>query len=88
MPGQLTHAVKNERAARAQALADEMQLAYLDAQIGQTLPVLFETEHDGRWQGHSDNYCEVHASGDSLHGIMKNVQITARDGKIIVGNIV
>jgi threonylcarbamoyladenosine tRNA methylthiotransferase MtaB len=89
MPGQLTHAVKNARAASAQAAAEEMQLAYLDAQVGQTLPVLFETaQPDGRWQGHSDNYCEVLAAGDSLHGIMKNVQITAREGKKLVGIIV
>ena len=88
MPGQLTHAVKNARAAAAQAAAEEMQLAYLEAQVGKTLPVLFETEQSGRWQGHSDNYCEVLASGDALHGIMKNVQITAREGKKLVGIIV
>ncbi len=88
MPGQHTHAVKNARAAAAQAAAEEMQLAYLDAQVGQTLPVLFETEQGERWQGHSDNYCEVLASGDDLHGIMKNVQITAREGKKLVGIIV
>ena len=50
--------------------------------------MLFETEQDGRWQGHSDNYCEVLASGSALHGIMKNVQITAREGKKLVGIIV
>ena len=88
MPGQLTHAVKNARAAQAQAAADQMQTAYLDAQRGQTLRVLFETERDGRWQGHSDNYCEVLASGEALHGIMENVQISAREGKKIVGIIV
>ncbi len=88
LPGQLTHAVKNARAALAQAAADEMQIAYLDAQVGKTLPVLFETEHGAFWQGHSDNYCEVLASGAALHGIMESVQISARDGKKIVGNIV
>ena len=89
MPGHLSRAVKEHRAAEAQAAAGEMRLAYLDAQIGQTLPVLFETEAGaGRWQGHSDNYCEVLAFGEKLHGIMKNVQITARDGEKIVGNIV
>ena len=88
MPGQLTHAVKNARAAQAQAIAERMQTEYLDAQVGQTLSVLFETEQDGRWQGHSDNYCEVLAAGENLHGIIKNVQISAREGKKIVGNIV
>ena len=88
MPGQLTHAVKNARAALAQAAAEEMQLAYLDAQVGKTLPVLFETQHDGVWQGHTDNYCELLAAGENLHGIMESVQISARDGKKLVGNIV
>ena len=88
MPGQLTHAAKDRRAAEAQAAAEEMQLAYLNAQLGKTLPVLFETEQSGMWQGHSDNYCEVLAEGTELHGIMKNVQITAVEGKKIVGKIV
>ena len=88
LPDQLTHAVKNARAAKAQRCADEMQLAFLDAQVGKTLPVLFETRHGDRWQGHSDHYCEVLAPGENLHGIMENVQISARDGKKLVGNIV
>ena len=88
LPGQLTNAVKSRRAAEAQAAAEEMQLAYLDAQIGQILPVLFETEQGELWQGHSDNYCEVLAEGVQLHGFHKNVQITARKGKKIVGKIV
>ena len=88
MPDQLTHAEKNARAALAQAAAQEMQSAYLDAQLGTTLPVLFETAHGGVWQGHSDNYCEVCARGEQLHGIMKNIQITGRDGLKLVGNIV
>ena len=88
MPGQLTHAEKNARAARAQEIADRMQTDYLDAQIGRKLTVLFETEHGGRWQGHSDNYCEVLTPGENLHGIIKSVQITAREGKKLVGIIV
>ena len=88
MLGQLTHAVKNARAAQAQAAAAEMQRAYLDDQVGKTLPVLFETEQDGRWQGHSDNYCEVLAPGREKHGIMENVQISRREGLKLVGIIV
>lgn len=89
LPEQLPRAVKERRAGEAQALAETLQAAYLDAQLGRTLPVLFETRQpDGRWQGHSDNYCEVLAPGEDLHGIIRNVQITARNGKKIVGNIV
>ena len=88
MPGQLTHAVKDARAREAQKIAAEMQRAYLDAQIGKVLSVLFETEQPDGWHGHSDNYCEVAAAGDALHGIMRNVKITARTGEKLIGNIV
>ena len=88
LPEQLTHAVKNARAAVAQAAALEMQTAYLDAQIGKVLPVLFETQENGVWQGHSDNYCEVRAAGENLRGIIQNVQITRRESRKLVGIIV
>ena len=65
-----------------------MQIAYLDAQVGTTLQVLFETDRGAQWQGHSDNYCEVLASGKNLHGIMENVQILERKEKKIVGIVV
>ena len=87
MPEQLTHAVKDGRAREAQKLAAEMQNAYLDAQIGKILPVLFETEFDGIWHGHADNYCEVSAAGEKLHGLIKSVKIIAKNGKKLVGNI-
>jgi len=88
MPGQLTHAVKDARAREAQVAAAQMQQSYLDAQLGAVLPVLFETEQEDGWHGHSDNYCEVCAAGENLHGIMKNVKITARNGEKLIGNIV
>ena len=85
MPGQLSRAVKEARAARAQAAAEEMQEAYLLRQIGQTLPVLFETQTPEGWQGHSDNYCLVCADGENLHGIMRNVKIIGKNGKKLRG---
>ena len=88
MPEQLTHKVKNDRAHAAQKVADETRQAYLASQIGRTLPVLFETEQAGRWQGHSPNYCTVLAEGDFLHGIVRNVEITGVEGQNLVGNLV
>ena len=86
----LTHAVKQRRAREAQRIADEMQLMYLDAQIGKTLSVLLETAGDGAWQGHSENYCEVRVpdAGENWHGVMKNVKILAREGKKLSGIVV
>ena len=62
-------------------------VAFLE-QVGQTLPVLFETEHDGSWVGHSDNYCLVRAAGDDLRGLVKNVKISAVSGQMLVGDLV
>ncbi len=83
MPGQLEKAVKNARAREAQKIAGEMQSAYLESMVGKTLAVLFETEKDGVWSGHSENYCEVSAMGENLHGIVQCVEIkSAEKGKL------
>ena len=90
MEGQLPKAEKERRAAAARRVAAETREAYLEAQLGETLPVLFETETDGRIQGHADNYCLVRAPGarDKVRGTIKNVKISAVDGQILMGNIV
>ncbi|MBQ7144505.1 MAG: tRNA (N(6)-L-threonylcarbamoyladenosine(37)-C(2))-methylthiotransferase MtaB [Oscillospiraceae bacterium] len=85
MPDQLPRAVKEARARRAQAVADELEDAYLRAQLGETRSVLFETEQDGLWQGHSENYCLVRAEGEDLHGLIRNVKIIGLEGKNLVG---
>ena len=87
MPEQLPKAVKEARARAAQEAAEEMRRNYLKSQLGQTLPVLFETEENGLWQGHSDNYCVVRAEGGG-HGIMKNVKILSGNRQNLIGIIV
>ena len=88
MPEQLSHKVKNARAHEAQAVADETRQAFLRAQIGRVLSVQFETERDGLWVGHAENYCTVAAPGDALHAVVRNVQITEVDGETLVGNVI
>lgn len=88
MDGQLEKSVKNARAAQAQRLAKNMQSAYLEKMLGKTLRVLFETEKDGIWRGHSDNYCEVCAEGENLHGIFANVRVTSVENNALFGIIV
>ena len=88
MPEQLSHKIKNSRAHEAQAVADETRQQYLSRQVGRVLSVLFETEHDGVWTGHAENYCTVAARGDALHGVVRNVQITTLDGETLVGNVI
>ena len=88
MDGQLEKAVKNSRAKEAQSIADAMQQRYLETMVGKELSVLFETEKDGMWSGHSENYCEVCAEGEKLHAVVKNVKITSVSGKKLMGIII
>ncbi|MFN3574503.1 MAG: tRNA (N6-isopentenyl adenosine(37)-C2)-methylthiotransferase MiaB [Phenylobacterium sp.] len=64
LPGQVPEEVKTERLARLQALLDEQQVAFNAAQIGRTLPVLFERKgrHEGQLVGRSPYLQGVHAA--------------------------
>ena len=85
--GQLTSAVKEERAARAAEVAEEMHRDYLQSCVGKVFPVLFEQEKEGRFAGHAPNYMEVLAQGEELHNVVRNVEITAVESGSLVGEI-
>ena len=77
MPGQCTRAVKERRAHEAQAVMDRLRRVYRESCVGQTLPVLFETEDAGFCTGHSDSYMPVTVEGTHLRGQVRDVDITA-----------
>ncbi|MBM6897700.1 tRNA (N(6)-L-threonylcarbamoyladenosine(37)-C(2))-methylthiotransferase MtaB [Pseudoflavonifractor capillosus] len=87
MDGQIPHAVQEERAHRAGEVAQEMEQNYLQALVGTTLPVLFEEEKEGLWQGHAPNYVAVRASGENLHNQLRQVTITGVGDGILLGEI-
>ena len=87
MPGQCTRAIKARRAAQAQQVCTEMHREYLQSCIGQTLPVLFETEENGFCTGHSDTYVLVRAPGTKLRNQVLQVLITGTDGEELKGEI-
>ena len=87
LPGKLPTKVKNERSARAIAVADEMESAYLQSCVGSTLSVLFETEEGESVKGHADNYTEVRVPGQNLRGQVLEVEITGADGKMLTGRV-
>ena len=87
MAGQIPHAIQEQRAQAAQAVAREMEEAYLQALVGSTLPVLFEEEKEGLWQGHAPNYVAVRAVGEDLHNQLRQVTITGVGDGILLGTI-
>ena len=88
MDGQIDRAVKAKRSKQARAVVAETRRAFLESMVGKTLPVLFETQEGEFWQGHSDNYLEVRAGGESLRGTVQNVRINAVSDGILVGNVI
>ena len=87
MPGQCTNAEKADRAHEAQAVADRMHREFMAQSVGQTLPVLFETEEDGFCFGHSDTYQTVKVKGTALRGRIEQVRITGADEEALTGEI-
>jgi len=78
LPGQVAEEVKTERLARLQAVLDDQQVAFNAAQVGQTLPVLFERlgRHPGQLVGRSPYLQGVHAQADpALIGQIAPVRI-------------
>ena len=85
MPGQVPRGEKEERARRAINLAAQMERRWLESQMGRTLPVLFEEEKDGWWQGHTPNYALVRVKGEGLHNRLLDVEITGAEGEALIG---
>ena len=88
LPDQLARAVKERRAHEAQAVCLKTRRAYLASCVGQTLPVLFESEDDGRCTGHSDSYMPVSVPGSGLRGRLRDVVIESVEGDGLRGILV
>ena len=87
MPGQVPTAEKENRTRRAIVLGTELERRWLASQVGRILPVLFEEEKDGLWQGHAPNYALVRAQGDNLHNRLPDVEITGVEGGALLGTV-
>ena len=88
MPDQCPKKVKEERAHQAQRLCDSMHRDFLRSCVGQTLPVLFESEEDGFSTGHSDTYMPVKVRGTGLRGQLRDVEIMEVSGDTLLGSFV
>lgn len=78
LPGQLSNAVKQARAAEAVSVADELEDAYLRALTGSVQEVLFEQEEGGYFTGHAPNYAKVYLAETDLHNQIVPCRIVSR----------
>lgn len=85
---QVPSAVKEDRARRAAAVADELHRAYLSGCVGRVYPVLYEQPKSGRFSGHAPNYMEVLIRGDkTLHNRVVDTRITGVEGSALLGEL-
>jgi tRNA-2-methylthio-N6-dimethylallyladenosine synthase len=88
MPGQVAEPLKDERLQRLQALLDEQQQAFNAAQIGRTLPVLFEKpgRHAGQLVGKSPYLQAVHVTApDRMLGQIVPVKVESAARNSLAG---
>ena len=89
LPRQLPRAVKEERAHRAAAVAEEMHRAFLESTVGTVVRVLFEQKkEDGRFYGHAPDYTEVSVAGDGLHNEIRDVRLLSVSGDTMRGELI
>ena len=89
MPDQLLNEVKEVRAHRAAAIAQQMEQDYLARFVGEEVPVLFEEERDGLWRGYTTRYTEVTVESDqNLHNQVGTVRLESVDGSTLRGTLV
>ncbi len=87
---QVSEAVKSERLQRLQALLNTQQSEFNQAQIGKTLPVLFEKrgKYDGQIIGRSPYLQTVHVTADErIIGKLLPVTIEAAHANSLTGKI-
>ena len=87
MPGQLSRAVKERRAAQAAAVGKRMRDEFMQSSIGSTLSVLFETEEDGICTGHSDSYLPVSVKAHNLRGKTLDIVIRSYENGHLQGEV-
>ncbi len=85
---QTPKAVKEARAARAAAVAEEMHQAYLKGCVGQVYDVLYEQPADGLYQGHAPNYMLTAVPGADLHNRTLPTRIVGVENGVLRGELV
>ena len=68
--------VRKERAARMQALAEELAEGYHRSMLGSVAEVLFETQEDGVTDGLTETYVRVYTDAPVTRGEIAPVQLT------------
>ncbi len=87
MAGQHPNAVKEERAARAGALAHALSRTYREGMIGSLRRVLFEQAEGEFFTGHAENYVKVYVPAPAPRNEVREVKITGLHEDGVLGEL-
>lgn len=88
MPNQVSPEVTQSRVARLLALGSESGRAFRARFVGRTADVLWESHHDGQWNGFTGNYIRVETAGDwDLHNRITGVRLTRMTDRGLYGEL-
>ena len=83
------HHIKKERNRIMIELGERKKLAFYDSFLDREVEVLFEVNHNGWWEGFSDNYMRVKVKNKSnLKNELKRVRLLEVQGQKILGELV
>lgn len=88
MEDQVENSVKQHRAEIMIDECEKIRQDFLKSQIGKTLEIIPEENHNGQIQGYTANYTPVKANGTAEYGEMIKIKITHTEGDFCVGEIV
>lgn len=89
MKDQIAPQVKDVRVAELKKICDESRNAFIVSHVGQTVPVLFETEQDGLITGYTSNYLKVQVQSEQiLSNTVHDVFIKSVEEELLIGELV
>lgn len=81
--------IKKERSRIMTEMGKRKKMAFYNQFLGQTMAVLFEEKHNGKWEGFTANYMRVRVpSAMDLTNQLRRVHLQSLDGQKIIGVLI
>lgn len=89
MDNQVDENTKNIRSEKMIETGRQLKKEFFEKYIGKTMPVLIERKNSkGIFEGHTSNFIQVFAKGDSAEGELVDVKLTGYEDEFMTGEIV
>ena len=88
MENQVDENIKNIRTEKMIETGAQIKKDFFEKYIGKTMPILVERQaSEGVYEGHTTNFIQVFAKGESREGCVVNVKLTGYENEFMTGEI-